>query len=119
MQFTSLFTILAVAMTASALPAEQVAPRAANQVASCNNVQSQVCCDGVVGCTLNVLGTTCDGGSYCCDSDAVQVSSALPPPTHFLVVIYLQNPPLKLTRPLFPCQAGLIDVNALNCVELL
>ena len=74
MQFTSLFTILAVAMTASALPSE-VAPRA-NQIGSCNSQTQNACCDGLAGCLVVIAGSACKGEAYCCDASGVaQVST--------------------------------------------
>ena len=73
MQFTSLFTILAVAMTASALPSE-VAARA-NQIASCNSVAQNTCCNGLLDCLITVVGETCKGEAYCCDTSGKTVVS--------------------------------------------
>ncbi|AEO71287.1 uncharacterized protein THITE_2123482 [Thermothielavioides terrestris NRRL 8126] len=76
MQFTSIFTVLAVAMTAAALPsAGTVAPRVAD-----NNYYSSetanTCCTGVANCVLQLVGETCSGSAYCCETDAPQVSFA-------------------------------------------
>ncbi|KAK4235376.1 hypothetical protein C8A03DRAFT_17878 [Achaetomium macrosporum] len=73
MQFTSIFSILAVAMTAAALPSAGVAPRTGD-VGSCNSQTSNVCCDGVLGCVVTVLGKNCEGSSYCCETTAAQGS---------------------------------------------
>ncbi|KAH6851058.1 hypothetical protein B0I37DRAFT_429511 [Chaetomium sp. MPI-CAGE-AT-0009] len=70
MQFTSLFTILAVAMTASALPAE-VAPRLGG-ITSCSAQSANVCCNGLASCLVTALGKNCDGSSYCCETTAPQ-----------------------------------------------
>jgi hypothetical protein len=71
MQFTSLFTILAVAMTASALPSE-VAPRLGG-ITSCSSQSANVCCNGLAAdCLVTLLGKNCDGSSYCCETNAVQ-----------------------------------------------
>ncbi|KAH6640639.1 hypothetical protein F5144DRAFT_590072 [Chaetomium tenue] len=70
MQFTSLFTILAVAMTASALPSE-VAPRLGG-ITSCSSQSANVCCNGLASCLVTVVGKNCDGSSYCCETNAVQ-----------------------------------------------
>jgi hypothetical protein len=72
MQFTSLFTILAVAMTASALPSE-VAPRFGD-ITSCSSQSANVCCDGLASCLITALGKNCEGSSYCCETGAQQVS---------------------------------------------
>ncbi len=71
MQFTSLFTILAVAMTTSALPSPNVAARGGGgggTIASCNSIGNQVvCCDEILGCLISV-GKTCDASAYCCET---------------------------------------------------
>ncbi|KAF4984816.1 hypothetical protein FDECE_17014 [Fusarium decemcellulare] len=56
---------------------------------TCSNQQQQVCCNGGIlgGCFVTILGSNCDGGSYCCETG----SSA----------------------------GGLVNINALNCLNLL
>ncbi|KAK4033921.1 hypothetical protein C8A01DRAFT_39617 [Parachaetomium inaequale] len=73
MQFTSLFTILAVAMTASALPSD-VVPRGGGgpSITSCSTQSANVCCNGIASCLLNVAAKDCSADSYCCESSAVQ-----------------------------------------------
>jgi hypothetical protein len=79
MQLSNLFTILAVAMTATALPAadksEAVAPRTDSH---CNNNQKFVCCNGILGCAVSILGLGCGGQSYCCETTSGVVSSPSP-----------------------------------------
>ncbi|KAK3293139.1 uncharacterized protein B0H64DRAFT_444428 [Chaetomium fimeti] len=78
MQFPYLFTALALAMTASALPTgenvDTLAPRTyGTPAASCTNNQQSVCCNGPLGalsCAVTVLGSTCGGQSYCCETNA-------------------------------------------------
>ncbi|KAK3314597.1 hypothetical protein B0H66DRAFT_605544 [Apodospora peruviana] len=73
MQFSSIFTILAIAMTTAAAPAEVEARNGGSP--SCNTDQKAVCCNTIVGAVLcdvvNILSTgTCSAGSYCCSTDA-------------------------------------------------
>lgn len=79
MQFTSLFTMLAVAMTASALPSE-AAPRG-NNVGSCNSIAQNTCCNGLLDCLITVVGETCKGEAYCCDTSGKTVVSTPRRPT--------------------------------------
>lgn len=71
MQLSSIVTVLSAAMTAAAL-----APRTGG---SCNNNFEPVCCVadelGVIVCSvLSLLGGTCTGSSYCCETSAAPVS---------------------------------------------
>lgn len=84
MQFSNVFTVLALAMTAAALPAVENVDVVArtnsnpNPPSTCNNNQKNVCCNsvlGILGCAVNVLGGSCTGSSYCCTTDAPVVSS--------------------------------------------
>ena len=91
MHFNSLITLLTVAMTASALPAEPAA--APNAVVartggggggggggSCNNNQQPVCCNGLLGgllCTVGLIAGTCNGEAYCCQTNSPLVSPTL------------------------------------------
>ncbi|KAK4035103.1 hypothetical protein C8A01DRAFT_38438 [Parachaetomium inaequale] len=79
MQFSNLFTVLALAMTASALPAAEtvgkLAPRTDHPVPSCSNNQQPVCCGGLLFdllgiCSVSILGGTCSGSSTCCTTNA-------------------------------------------------
>jgi hypothetical protein len=72
MQFTSVFTLLAVAMTASALPSEVAR---GNNIASCNAASQNVCCNGLLNCVVQVAGKTCNTEAYCCETTAPQVSA--------------------------------------------
>jgi hypothetical protein len=77
MQFSQIFTAMALAMTATALPAgenvDMLAPRTGP---SCNNNQHTVCCNSVLPilgnilCSVGILGSSCGGGTYCCSADA-------------------------------------------------
>jgi hypothetical protein len=78
MQYTSIFTILALAMTAAAAPSEKL-PRVQSNIASCNSATQNVCCNGVANCILTVAGKNCEGSAYCCDTDGVQVSITTTP----------------------------------------
>lgn len=80
MQFTSIFTLLAVAMTAAALPSgDMVAARGGGggETNICSSQTANVCCNGLaLNCVLTgVLGQTCQGSSYCCANTTPQVSS--------------------------------------------
>ncbi|KAK4139423.1 uncharacterized protein C8A04DRAFT_33105 [Dichotomopilus funicola] len=78
MQITSLFTLLAVAMTASALPSFETPARrgggegekgADNQ---CTNETANVCCSGgILECVVNIAGP-CNGQAYCCKEDKLK-----------------------------------------------
>jgi hypothetical protein len=95
MQFSHLFTGLALAMAATALPAgenvDMLAPRTENPP-SCSNNQHVVCCNSVLPilgdilCAVGILGSGCGGGTYCCSANGAP--------------------------------AGLISLNALNCLKI-
>ncbi|KAK3943600.1 hypothetical protein QBC46DRAFT_351473 [Diplogelasinospora grovesii] len=77
MQFSTIFTVLAVAMTATATPVENLVARngggGSTSTPSCSNNQKAVCCNsllGVLGCAVNILGGSCSGTAYCCSTDA-------------------------------------------------
>ncbi|KAL2016250.1 hypothetical protein VTK56DRAFT_4026 [Thermocarpiscus australiensis] len=80
MQLPSLFTVLAFAMTAAALPCspDDAAPPRTDQheVEACDNNNQPVCCNGgllgILDCALAIVGGSCDGQSYCCSSNAFQ-----------------------------------------------
>ncbi|GAB0132800.1 hypothetical protein EsDP_00001226 [Epichloe bromicola] len=58
--------IAALAATAIAAPTN-----GGGSAGQCNNKPHSVCCNSVLGllsCTLNILGQTCSGNSYCCKS---------------------------------------------------
>jgi hypothetical protein len=85
MQFSHLFTAVALAMTATALPTgenvDKLAPRTDPvPVPTCNNNQQPVCCNslipilGQILCSVSVLGGTCEGSARCCTTNAAPVS---------------------------------------------
>ena len=84
MQFSNLVTALALAITATALPAgenaDTLAPRTEKPVPSCTNNQQPVCCDSIIPilgdilCSISILGGTCEGSTYCCSTTASPVS---------------------------------------------
>jgi hypothetical protein len=42
---------------------------------SCNNkTHKQVCCNGLLACTVQVLGSNCNNDAYCCKTNAPVVS---------------------------------------------
>lgn len=90
MRITSLVTIVAAALTATALPApaamDILAPRHGGggggddkkPVPGCSNDNKPVCCQagllGLLECTVALLGGICEGSAYCCKTDAAAVS---------------------------------------------
>jgi len=77
MQFSNLFTVLALAMTATALPAAEnvdVLVERTDIPSNCNAASTNVCCQGgVLGgllCAVSVIGGSCNGQAYCCNTDA-------------------------------------------------
>ncbi|WZH40849.1 Hydrophobin 3 [Fusarium acuminatum] len=78
MQFSTIASILAMATAAIAAPAEVEARTGKggnNPVCSAQN--TQVCCNGLLSCAVQVLGGNCGGNAYCCETDAPVVSGAL------------------------------------------
>ncbi|KAK4118207.1 hypothetical protein N657DRAFT_685404 [Parathielavia appendiculata] len=77
MQYSSIFTILALAMTAIAAPSEKVVRAGGGDttIGSCNSSNSNVCCTsgllGVLNC-IAVLGKNCEGSAYCCSDKTIQ-----------------------------------------------
>ena len=73
MQFFTIFTVLAAAMTAAAAPGG-----GSPTVTSCTNVQQNTCCTeglaGVLTCLVSALGGPCSGQAYCCETNNAQVS---------------------------------------------
>ncbi|AEO68359.1 9ef70d6f-cade-4268-ac66-eeb11ad2aab3 [Thermothielavioides terrestris] len=80
MQLTNLLPALAtLAMTAAALPTADNAK--ANAVTArtdggsgsgssgCDNHQQAVCCNGILGCLVSLLGSNCAGSTYCCSTN--------------------------------------------------
>ncbi|KAL2195932.1 hypothetical protein P885DRAFT_61699 [Corynascus similis CBS 632.67] len=80
MQLTRIFTILAIAMTGSALPTASEAITASDKephkmpgkvsLEYCSkNKLSTVCCnnDLLLGCTIPILAGQCDNNLFCCD----------------------------------------------------
>ncbi|RGP80773.1 hydrophobin 3 precursor [Fusarium longipes] len=80
MQF-SIVTILAMATAAIAAPAENIEARTNNNPI-CSAQNNQVCCNGLLSCAVQVLGSNCNGNSYCCETKA---------PTGVLINIDLLN----------------------------
>lgn len=74
MQYSTIFTVLAAAMTAAAMPSAPVDARTADTFI-CPATSSQVCCNGVADCLVNVLAKNCENQAYCCESSPVQVST--------------------------------------------
>ncbi len=75
MQFSSVFTILAVAMTASAIPSGGKGGGGSTEINACSSKTANVCCGStVLGCLITLIGKECAGESYCCDTNAPEVS---------------------------------------------
>ncbi|KAK0634543.1 hypothetical protein B0T17DRAFT_513601 [Bombardia bombarda] len=77
MQITNIFTILAVAMTAAAAPAEMVARTGgggSTTPGTCSTNEQPVCCNSIgldlLLCAVNVLGGSCSGTTFCCSTNA-------------------------------------------------
>jgi hypothetical protein len=79
MQFTTVFTILAAAMTAAAMPSSRLLARNGDDGDTnvCSSESTAVCCNGIASCLLNVAAKNCDNSAYCCEAgnDVVQVST--------------------------------------------
>jgi hypothetical protein len=83
MQFSNLFTILALAMTATALPAAEeadniLAPRTgggANQCSATNSGNRKtVCCNGFLNCVVAINTCNSDQSVWCCKNAGTPVS---------------------------------------------
>ncbi|KAG9498385.1 hypothetical protein J7337_009190 [Fusarium musae] len=78
MQFTKIASVLAMAAAAIAAPAPgnyEVEPRTGgsnngNNQPVCSTQSQQVCCNGILSCTVQVLGATCNNQAYCCNTQA-------------------------------------------------
>ncbi|KAK5994203.1 hypothetical protein PT974_07646 [Cladobotryum mycophilum] len=76
MKYTAALSVLALAATAAAVPTEIVARTGGGGGGSggsggvCNNNSQQVCCNGLLTCLIQVLGSNCDSHSYCCSTGA-------------------------------------------------
>ncbi|CAG7561889.1 unnamed protein product [Fusarium equiseti] len=75
MQFSTLASVLTMAVAAIAAPADILEARTGGGSGGGNNAvcsaqNNQVCCNGLLSCAVQVLGSNCNGNSYCCESDA-------------------------------------------------
>jgi hypothetical protein len=70
MQYSSIFTILALAMAAAAAPSEKAVRTGGG---NCNSQTANTCCDGLLNCVVQIAGHNCDGTAWCCDTTAPQV----------------------------------------------
>ncbi|KAI1058797.1 hypothetical protein LB507_004113, partial [Fusarium sp. FIESC RH6] len=71
MQFSTLASVLTMAVAAIAAPADTLEARTGGgNNAVCSAQNKQVCCNGLLSCAVQVLGSNCNGNSYCCKSDA-------------------------------------------------
>ncbi|KAF4338149.1 hydrophobin 3 precursor [Fusarium beomiforme] len=90
MQFTKIASIIAMASAAIAAPAlndYSVEPRTGsnnnnNEPVCSTQGHKQVCCNGLLSCAVQVLGSNCNANSYCCKTDA---------PTGALINVALLN----------------------------
>ncbi|KAL2146111.1 hypothetical protein VTI28DRAFT_5204 [Corynascus sepedonium] len=126
MQLTRLFTILAIAMTGSALPTASEAITASDKepdkkpgkvsLEYCSkNKLSTVCCnnDLLLGCTIPILAGQCDNNLFCCDLSN-QVS-------HPLAILDVTHRPTRISLPFPTYSTGNlidIDLNLLNCFSV-
>ncbi|GJN79811.1 hypothetical protein VFPFJ_10081 [Purpureocillium lilacinum] len=68
MKYTA--ALLALVATVAAAPAE-VESRNGGGGGDCNNNGgTQVCCNGVLDCLVQVVGDSCSNQAYCCQTDA-------------------------------------------------
>ncbi|CAM1511939.1 Fc.00g094520.m01.CDS01 [Cosmosporella sp. VM-42] len=67
MKCSAAIAALTMAVAAIAAPAD-IEVRTGSS--TCNSNQKQVCCNGILGCAVQVLGVGCSGGSYCCETEA-------------------------------------------------
>ncbi|SPJ70312.1 uncharacterized protein FTOL_00040 [Fusarium torulosum] len=74
MQFTTIASILAMATVAIAAPSpadiEARTGHGGGNTPVCSAKAKQVCCNGLLSCTVQVLGGNCGGNSYCCKTSA-------------------------------------------------
>ncbi|CAG1994584.1 hypothetical protein SNK03_010382 [Fusarium graminearum] len=77
MQFSTLTTVFALVAAAVAAPHGSGGN---NPVCSAQN--NQVCCNGLLSCAVQVLGSNCNGNAYCCNTEA---------PTGALINVALLN----------------------------
>ncbi|EWY92154.1 hypothetical protein FOYG_05740 [Fusarium oxysporum NRRL 32931] len=108
MKTTALLSALTLAVVAIAAPAEIEArgggggSGGGSSGGTCNSDNhQQVCCNGAglldLACTVGILSTGCNQGTYCCDTKAAA---------------------FRLPNGNTENQGGLININALNCVNV-
>ncbi|KAI1395484.1 hydrophobin 3 precursor [Hypoxylon fuscum] len=69
MQFKAITTLFTLAAVATAVPTEIQARTGGDGGNSCNNSQqAQVCCNGLLNCLVQVIGSQCTGQAYCCST---------------------------------------------------
>lgn len=73
MKYTA--ALLALVATVAAAPAEVESRNGGGGGGDCNNNGgTQVCCNGVLDCLVQVVGDSCSNQAYCCQTDAPAVS---------------------------------------------
>ncbi|CEI41816.1 hypothetical protein FVEN_g3782 [Fusarium venenatum] len=73
MQFSTFTAVFAMAAAAIAAPADIEARTGhdnGNNKPVCSAQSKQVCCNGLLSCAVQVLGSNCNANSYCCDTQA-------------------------------------------------
>ncbi|KAF4470745.1 hydrophobin 3 precursor [Fusarium albosuccineum] len=75
MKFTIVASALAMAATAIAAPAEVEARTGGggggSGGGSCSSTHNkQVCCNGLLSCAVQVIGSNCNSNAYCCSTGA-------------------------------------------------
>ncbi|KAF7560692.1 hypothetical protein G7046_g3457 [Stylonectria norvegica] len=69
MLYSTALSVFTFAIAAMAAPAEIVARQ--DGAGSCTSAgAAQVCCDDLLKCLVQILGTPCSTNTYCCDTDA-------------------------------------------------
>ncbi|KAM5341197.1 hypothetical protein ACJ41O_015306 [Fusarium nematophilum] len=69
MKFTTVASVFAMAATAFAAPSD-IEARTGGKGGSCSVNTKQVCCNGILNCAVQVIGSQCNNQAYCCKTDA-------------------------------------------------
>ncbi len=118
MKYTAALSVLALAATAVAAPADLEARTNHNNPppSNCNNNGKQVCCSGLLTCLVQVLGASCNNQAYCCNTEAPVVSHPSLPRNAIAVSPLVIRRGAELTALV---QGSLINIALLNCVDIL
>ena len=71
-------TAIFLAAAATAAPWGSGGGGSGGSTSTCDSSEQQVCCDGILGCAVSILGSGCNGGSYCCSTESPIVSRPHP-----------------------------------------